>query len=139
MLVFNKQNQYLMLETGVGSTMENVMDHLSKMDTLLRAEKYPEAIQERNNLHLNFYSLLEGINYKSLTLACFVHSINGKPIKHTDDSLKEVAMQLEAMAMTVKEVGEITDELKKKLISNLLPISLANLEIQAERSIFTST
>ena len=113
----NLLQQILLQESGIGSTMADVDKHFKTLDGLLNAEHIQDAIIERSNLQLALYSALNAIDYKSLSFACLVHSIDGKEsdIK-TEDDLKKVIEKLDGL--TVGDVVDLLDELKKNCISN---------------------
>ncbi|OOG19130.1 hypothetical protein BWD42_04050 [Sphingobacterium sp. CZ-UAM] len=117
--VFNIFQGYMIQESGIGSTMESVNDHFEKLDTFLSVGKIEDAIVERENLHYNIYSALEGISYKSLAFGCFIHAIDGGHVSdYSTENLQEILGKLSDQGLTIGMVEEQLDQIKKKLISN---------------------
>jgi hypothetical protein len=107
---------YLMQESGIGSTMADVENHFRGIDTFLSSEKIQEAITERQNLHMNIYAALNGINFKSLSFACMIGSIDKQEIGCMEYDLKEAIKKLKGIS--VGEIEEILTDLKKNCIGN---------------------
>ncbi len=117
--VFNIFQGYMIQESGIGSTMDSVNDHFEKLDTFLSSGKIEDAIVERENLHYNIYSALEGISYKSLAFGCFIHSVDNEILSdYSMESLQEMLDRLSDRGLTIGMVEEQLDQIKKKLISS---------------------
>lgn len=108
---YNTLQLFLMQDSGIGSTMKDVDNHFKQLDVFLSAGKIQEAINERQNLHMNLYSMINKINVKSKALACFVHSVDGR--EFDQETLPE-----KMNASTIGELTELLNELKKNCISN---------------------
>lgn len=113
---YNTLQLFLMQDTGIGCTMEDVDRHYKQLDAFLSAGKLQEAITERQNLHMNYYSMIEGINIKSKSLACMIHSVDGKEVKEDDELIENALIKINAGS--IGEITEILNELKKNCISN---------------------
>jgi hypothetical protein len=119
----------LLLDLGVGSDMDSVGRHFSAFYGLLKSKSYNELFQEAANLHNNYYFILEGINVKSFCFASMVASIDGKQVTDmSEGGVKKLLKQLSDYGLKDQHVTDITDEIKKKLISNLEPLFLIDLE-----------
>lgn len=124
-----KFHSYLLQDMGIGSTMDAVDDHLAKLFNYLKNKKENEAIEEAKNLRYNLFAMLSGINFKSLSLACLVHSYdNVRQTDHSDEGLTKLIETLSDDGLTDEIVSDHLDEIKKKLMSNGLYISQNILE-----------
>jgi hypothetical protein len=113
---YNTLQLFLLQDTGIGSNMSDIDRHFHQLDIFLNAGKISEAISERQNLHMNIYAMLEKINIKSKSLACFIHSVDGREVGYDDELIESALSKLNAG--TIGEVTEILEELKKNCISN---------------------
>jgi len=113
---YNALQSFLMQDVGIGSTMASIENHFKTLDAYLGAGKYDEAIQERQNLHINFYVAIEKIDFKSLSFACMIASIDNKPVGISDSELTDAIKKLNDL--TVEQVDDILNELKKNCIGN---------------------
>jgi len=111
-------------DAGMGSKIEDIDVRLAKYDTFYAAGRVREALQERHNLRLGMFFMLEGIDTGSLCLAHLVHSINGERVQDvTETDILAIAKQLESGDITYNQIHELKEEIKKKLIVKLNYIS----------------
>ena len=117
---YHAMNKFAIQESGIGSTIQDVMKHFSKLSEHLRHNDVPNAAVELENLHYNFFLGLNKIDIKGRTFLCFVHSINGRPVNDVEDDTEAEAalLKIEGLGLTTGEVGDLLDDIKKKLISN---------------------
>jgi hypothetical protein len=113
---YNAMQAFLMQDTGIGNTMQAVEMHFKSLDALLSSNKIEDAIKERQNMHIGFYCAIEKIDFKSLSFACMIESIDGNRISLSDDALKKALDEIKDI--TVGQVDEILEELKKNCIGN---------------------
>ena len=114
-ILFNK----FLLQTGSGSTLEDIEKRHYKLDMFLKAKKFGQAIQERKNLHLAHFNTLMGINFDSLAFACLVHKIDGKEVKvETAEEAEQVSMEANKI-VSHKEVENYVLDIKKKIATYL--------------------
>lgn len=112
---YNEFNKYLLLDAGVGCTMEDIAGHFSKLFGFLSASKIEDARLEAENLYFNNYAVLEKINFKSYAFACLVESINGVQYDDfSEDGLKLVLSMLESSGITQQTIEQAVDDVKKK-------------------------
>lgn len=112
----NLSQRYLLLDMGIGSDMGAIDDHFKSLDAFLHANKMQEAIQERENQRFAFYTMLEQVNYKSLTFACHIFSINGEPvIDRSEEAMNEMVNGLD---ISMLDIEEILTEVKKNFSMN---------------------
>lgn len=113
---YNLMQAYLMQDSGIGSTMVDVEQHFRNLDIFLSSGKIQQAITERQNLHINFYALINKIDNRSKSLACMAHSIDSTLIGDTDDEICKVVDLIKDLSVGTFE--EISEELKKNCIGN---------------------
>ena len=114
---FNEFQNYLLQDIGIGNDMAAIDNHFAKLDEFIKNENYADAMRERQNLHYNFFSAFNKINYKSLCFACLVHSIDGEVIEDFSEShLLQIIGRLDRMGLTQGLVEAMLDDVKKKLI-----------------------
>lgn len=116
---FSEFQKYLLQDSGMGSTIEDIYRHREKIDIFLAANKVQEAINESVNQHFNFFFMLNKIQITHLTFAVFVDSIDDKPVTdHTEANLLLVCDQLGRIGLQRGELETILEDIKKKLIPN---------------------
>lgn len=122
---FAEWQSYLLQESGMGGTLNDIDEHQTKIYSFIEAGKHDPkkldyALQELQNQRFNYYFILNKISPKSYALACAVYSINGKVIESfTESSLKEVVDKLNKIKIKQSQIENIFDELKKKLTDSL--------------------
>lgn len=116
---FHKYQKYLLVDSGIGSTIEDFDKHIEKARRFLMLNDADNAQKELENLRQCVYMVQNGLSPQHLAFACFVFSIDGVQCKElTDDALKKV---VEMFADTPYE--ELTDQLgavKKKIDAELM-------------------
>lgn len=116
---FSEFQKYLLQDSGIGSTIEDVYRHSERLDIFLAAGKTQEAINERANQHFNFFFMLNKITITHLTFAVFVDSIDGEPVTdHSEANLLSVCERLGRVGLQRGELESILEDIKKKLIPN---------------------
>lgn len=109
--------KYLVEDSGIGSNMGAVNKHFEMLDRFLKAGKLSEAQQERDNLHMNLFMMIEGISITSVSFCCLIHSINGDVVKDlTEEGLKAMGEKLADHGMTSGQLDDLLEDVKKKLI-----------------------
>lgn len=114
---FQKYNKCLLIDSGIGSDIESVDEHLVNLAKLIKSDK-AKASQELQNLRQNLYMITSNISPKYMAFAALIHSINGKKLTDlSDDSLKAIIKDLGEVRHSV--VTEFLAWVKKKLESEL--------------------
>jgi hypothetical protein len=118
--LFTETKKYIIQDAGIGSDMPAVSNHYSNLYQFLGNGMTQEAAAEAYNLYANIFMMLKGISIDHLTFACFVHSIQDKPLTdHSETNLRAVCKTLGQMGLTHGHVIDILDDLKKNLMPNL--------------------
>lgn len=115
---FNAFQVQLLQDAGVGSTIFDYDAHQEKLNAFLMAGKLDEAKQEAENKRFNIWLLLNGENTKLYSICCLLNKIGDREITDfSDDGLKKHHDELIELGITLHEIEQILDEVKKKLIS----------------------
>lgn len=114
---YKLMQSYLLQDSGIGSSVEDMDKRIEKSVVFIANDRRDEAKEELTNLRYTVFSMLQGIDYKSKSFSCLVHSINGKECDDlTTEGLEATAKQIEGIS--VESLEKHFDEIKKKLISN---------------------
>ena len=115
----------------VGSNFEDVINHLKKLLGFVATKKYDELSKEATNLHNNYFFLMGGFNFTSMSFACMVKEIDGEPVTITDeDSIKEISERI-GKVLSQEQVEKTTGEVKKN--------STASLRATSQKILMTMT
>ncbi len=106
-------------DAGLGSTLLDYDKHEESIDTFLAAERYEDAIKQRENKRFSVYMMLEKMSTKSLTLACLCNRI-GKDLKFdiSTDGLTSTSKEINKTGIPFIEIKRFTNELKKNWNQN---------------------
>ncbi|MBA9078323.1 hypothetical protein [Rufibacter quisquiliarum] len=107
--------RYLMLDAGIGRTMQDVEAHDQRFYQLLKAGRMNEAMTELANRHYNFFHILEGTNWPGLAFCCLVHSVDGEPVTdYSEQGLAALKDRLSGYGLTQGSVEGLLEEVKKR-------------------------
>ncbi len=116
---YNLFNEYALVQSEVGSKMEDIYRHFRNLDIFLAQKKLEEAIQERRNQNQAFYHLLEKNNFPALQWCVLVKSVDGKElVDYSVPTLKALIEDLSKEGLTQGKVKADVDLAKKKSGSN---------------------
>ncbi len=126
-------NKLVLQDVEIGSDMDAVAGHFSKLGNMLANKKSDEAIQEAKNLHNNIFYMIEKINLKSLCFSVFVHKIDKDFITDfTIDGAKDISKRISKIGLPHEQVEDILEEIKKKLTRNFEPTFLIDMEMKEQ-------
>ena len=109
---FNAFNKYVMLDTELGSTVQDFDKTVIRIAEFMNKEMKEEANRELQNLRFVLNNVLSGNNTKGLAYACTIKKIDGVLLDDfSEDNLKRILKELD---LTVGEVEEHNSEVKKK-------------------------
>lgn len=121
---FQKWNKLMIVESGVGSTLNDVNSHIKRIKGYMKSDQL-NAQKELDNLRQNLILIVNGISPKHLAFAALVKSINGKPVTDlSDEGLKAVTARLNPE--NINRMDLVIDSLKKKLKKISIYISRTN-------------
>lgn len=115
---FQKYNKYLLIDSGIGSDINSVDEHVTKIAKFIKANDSRKALQELQNMRQNLYMINSEISPGHLAFAALIQSIDGKEITDlSDDNLKAILKQLN----TAKQswLMKLLTGLKKKVEAEL--------------------
>lgn len=119
---YNDLQKMILQDLGIGTDLNSIAQHFSLLHTYLSNQKVAEAMQEAQNLHNNFYYIIQGLNIKSYCFACLVVSIDGQSVTdYTEDGLKKTIRRLTDIRLKEKHVADTLEAVKKNLIQNFNP------------------
>lgn len=127
--VSKKLQHYLLQVIGIGNSIEEADEHLARLMEFLKSDKKDDAIEEVKNLRYNLFTMLSEWDFRSLSFACLVKEVNGKPLKdYSPEGLNKIVVELSEAGFTQGMVQDTMDEIKKNLIRNGNSIFLSSLE-----------
>lgn len=103
---FQRYNKYLLIDSGVGSDLQDVLDHIDRAKIYIKSNP-SMAITELDNMKQAVYLVSEQISPKYMAFAVLVSKIDGQPM----DDLTDAGLQ---------RVLEILKEAKKSWIDGIL-------------------
>ncbi len=113
---YHKFNKYLLFESGIGSTREDVDQHLMALSQMVAREDRFHAHQEILNLRQNLYFMIDDFHPKSMCFAVMIKSINGKPCDDISEfGLQKTLAKLNQHGLAFGLVKATVEYLKKKL------------------------
>lgn len=87
---FQKYNKLILLDSGLGSDINSVDEHLVKLAKLIKSD-ITKASQELQNLRQNMHMIVSEISPNYMAFAALIHSIDGEVLTNlSDDNLKQV-------------------------------------------------
>lgn len=115
---FQKYNKYLLIDSGIGSDVDDVDSHIINIAKAIKAKDSKKALQELQNLRQNIHMINNEISPKHLAFAALIHSIDGKEVTDlSDENLKSIVESLNKVKRSW--LISLLVELKKKLESEL--------------------
>ena len=114
---YHKYNRYLLLESGIGSSIEDIDAHIIKIAKLIGTDA-KKAVQELQNMRQSIYMANSELSPKNLAFAALIYSINGEKVNdYSEDNLKHIVGMLNEVPQSL--ISRTLGELKKKLSEEL--------------------
>lgn len=114
---FQKYNKYLLIDAGIGSDVNDIDQHISKIAKYIKSDK-TLAMQELQNMRQNMFMIASGISPKYLAFAALIHSVDDKKVEDlSDENLKAVLESLRAVKHSW--LINLLAEIKKKIQAEL--------------------
>lgn len=131
---FQKYNKYILLDSGLGSDIDDIDSHLIRLSKLVKTDS-AKALQELQNMRQNMHMVVSNISPKYLAFAALIHSIDGKRIEDlSDDTLKRVLDEIKDVKHGT--LVDILEWLKKKLQAELETYFPSEFEDAKEKEAF---
>lgn len=116
---YSKFQKYNLIESGIGTDIEAIGFHFSKLFEYQSHKMFTEALQETKNLYYNLYMILEEIHIPSMAFCCLIHSIDGEILSDlSEDNLKKTVDTLSKIGVTHASIVDKVAVVKKKSILN---------------------
>lgn len=114
---FQKYNKYLLIDSGIGSTVDDVDGHIVRVAKYIKANNTKSALQELQNMRQNIHMINNQISPKYLAFAALIYSIDGEKVTDlSDDNLKNILDSLKKVKHSF--IVDFLMSVKKKLRSN---------------------
>ncbi|GAB3948343.1 hypothetical protein GCM10028805_22490 [Spirosoma harenae] len=108
--------QYATAISSLASNDEELAHMQERVDLFSRMNKPAEAAREEANIRLSKSLIESGYDPKSLEFACFVHSVNGKPVTSIDeDDLTALIAKLRKDGLTDELIYSSLESAKKEM------------------------
>lgn len=115
---FQKYNKYLLIDSGVGSDVDDIDAHIARIAKFIKSNNAKKALQELQNMRQNMYMVNSEISPKYLAFAALIHSIDGEEVNDlSDDGLKNVLARLKEIKHS--KIIDFLVWLKKKVTTEL--------------------
>jgi hypothetical protein len=110
-----KMQNYLLQASGIGSSIEDIDERLSRIMVFIGSDKREDAMEEAKNLRYALFSAISEMDYKSPAFACLVHSIDEREVTDRSiEGLNEVIEKLEGI--TESDIADTLEDVKKNWI-----------------------
>ena len=94
---FQKYNKFLLIDAGVGSDINDIDQHISRLAKYIKTDK-ALAIQELQNMRQNMYMIANNISPKYLAFAALIHSVDGKKVEDlSDENLRAILEEIKTV------------------------------------------
>lgn len=116
---FHQFNKYLLIDSGVGSDLDDINRTLASIMRSIHTKNLDRAKTELGNVQQAIMLVSAQINPKHLSFVPLVHSINGKPLGElTDDRISELSELFKNAKVSV--INRSIESVKKKIDEQLI-------------------
>lgn len=114
---FHKFNKYMLVDSGIGSNLNDVDSHINRISRFMHTNK-DKAAKELDNLRNSLYLILNEVNVKHLSYVMFIFSINGKEVHDlSDENVKAISARLNKVELGF--LDRLLEMVKKKIDDEL--------------------
>lgn len=113
---YNLLNKYSLIDLGIGSDVSDIVRHHSRFNQFLELKDYESLYVENENLMINYNFILSSKNIKGYILASLIKEIDGDKVDVSDSTIEEYVDFLEQSSLTIGQLGDYTDNLKKNFL-----------------------
>lgn len=115
---FQKYNKYLLIDSGIGSDVDDIDAHITRIAKFIKSNNAKKALHELQNMRQSMYMVNSEISPKYLAFAALIHSIDGEEVNDlSDDGLKNVLARLKEIKHS--KIIDFLVWLKKKVTTEL--------------------
>ena len=112
---FNAFNKYVMLDSELGNTVQDFDKMVVRVSEFMSKEMYEDARAELMNMRIVYHNVLTENDVKGLAFASTIKRYKGKDVlDYSEENLRKILDDLEKEGLTVKEVVDKNNDLKKK-------------------------
>lgn len=112
-LRYQKFNKCLLIDSGIGSSVNDIDSHITKIAKFITLDNKESALQELQNMRQNFFMITSEISPKYLAFGVMVKSVNGvEQLDLSDEALKAL---VERLNINNSLLSKIVEDIKKKL------------------------
>ncbi len=116
---FHKFNKYILVDSGVGSDISDIYEHINRVKAYVNKDDKENAIKQLNNLTQCLYMVSQETNIKHLSFMVLIKSIDGKEIYDiSDENLKRLLKMFGNEPTSF--LNKLYDFVKKKIDSELI-------------------
>lgn len=120
---FAELQKMVAYDLNVGSTFTQIHDRIIKMANMIGQNEHDELSKELINLSNSYYFLYEKLNFKSLSFACLVKSIDGEPVTVIDEESAQKVAERVGERLSQHEAERRLNAVKKNYTVPLISIS----------------
>lgn len=123
---FQLFNKYLMIDSGIGSNISDVDNHINKISKLMQVD-VTKANVELINMRQNIVMMMNNVSPELNSFVVMIKSINGEDTTDndmTEEGVQKIIKALGKRKVNIGFVQKILSAIKKKLILNLNSFSL---------------
>lgn len=113
---YNLLNKYSLIDLGIGGDVSDIVRHHSRFNQFLELKDYESLYVENENLMINYNFILSAKNIKGYVLASLIKDIDGEKVDVSDSTIEEYVDFLEQSSLTIGQLSEYTDNLKKNFL-----------------------
>lgn len=114
---FQKFNKLLLLDSGIGSTVDDVDTHLAHLANLIKSDVNKAQI-EIQNLRQNLAMIILNISPKFMAFIPLIAEIDGKPLTDLSDENCIETLELLNTKVSSSFITTIIENVKKKFKQN---------------------
>lgn len=116
-LRYQKFNKCLLIDSGIGSSVNDIDSHITKIAKFITLDNKESALQELQNMRQNFFMITSGISPKYLAFGAMIKSVNGvEQLDLSDEALKAL---VERLNINNSLLSKIVEDIKKNLENEL--------------------
>lgn len=111
---FQKFNKYMLIDSGIGSDIDSIDKHITRLAKLVKLDDKAQALQELQNMRQNMHMIVNNISPIHLAFATLIYSINGQRLTDlSDENLNALLHRLQCTKRS--KVIDLVLSFKKKL------------------------
>ena len=115
---FQKYNKYLLIDSGIGSNVDDIDAHIAKIAKFIKADDKTKALVELQNMRQNIYMINSQISPKYLAFAALIYSVDNRVSTDlSDDGLTRLLQSIREVRHSA--ILNFLANLKKKVNTEL--------------------